>query len=113
MPSVASQIALASSLMVSGTIIYAVHKFQVDEREQVNKYLTTKLTRLRFTSNSCQSTIQIQITYLFLQLRKGIKLDIERQAARKAENWRRLQEQKELTKAYKRISKEENNSEES
>jgi len=80
MPSVASQIALASSLIVSGTIIYAVHKFQVDEREQ---------------------------------LRKGIKLDIERQAARKAENWRRLQEQKELTKAYKRISKEENNSEES
>ena len=48
-----------------------------------------------------------------MQLRKGIKLDIERQAARKAENWRRLQEQKELTKAYKRISKEENNSEES
>lgn len=80
MPSVASQIALASSLVISGTIIYAVHKFQVDEREQ---------------------------------LRKGIKLDIERQAARKAENWRRLQEQKELTKAYKRISKEENNSEES
>jgi len=80
MPSVASQIALASSLIVSGTIIYAVHKFQVDEREQ---------------------------------LRKGIKLDIERQAARKAENWRRLQEQKELTKSYKRILKEENNSEES
>ena len=47
MPSVASQIALASSLIVSGTIIYAVHKFQVDEREQVNKYLTTKLTKLR------------------------------------------------------------------
>jgi len=80
MPSVASQIALASSIIVSGTIIYAVHKFQVDEREQ---------------------------------LRKGIKLDIERQAARKAENWRRLQEQKELTKSYKRILKEENNSEES
>jgi len=80
MPSVASQIALASSLIVSGTIIYAVHKFQVDEREQ---------------------------------LRKGIKLDIERQAARKAENWRRLQEQKELTKSYRRILKEENNSEES
>ena len=49
-----------------------------------------------------------------MQLRKGIKLDIERQAARKAENWRRLQEQKELTKSYKRILKEEeNNSEES
>ena len=46
MPSVASQIALASSLIVSGTIIYAVHKFQVDEREQVNKYLTTKLTKV-------------------------------------------------------------------
>ena len=45
MPSVASQIALASSLIVSGTIIYAVHKFQVDEREQVNKYLATKLTK--------------------------------------------------------------------
>ena len=49
MPSVASQIALASSLIVSGTIIYAVHKFQVDEREQVNKYLTTKLTKSRLT----------------------------------------------------------------
>ena len=51
-----------------------------------------------------------------MQLRKGIKLDIERQAARKAENFRRLQEQKELTKSYKRIEreyKEENNSEES
>ena len=113
MPSVASQIALASSIIVSGTIIYAVHKFQVDEREQVSKYVTTKLTKVHL---SCQATIQIQITYLFLQLRKGIKLDIERQAARKAENFRRLQEQKELTKSYKRIEreyKEENNSEES
>ena len=46
MPSVASQIALASSLIVSGTIIYAVHKFQVDEREQVNKNLATYLIKL-------------------------------------------------------------------
>ena len=49
----------------------------------------------------------------FLQLRKGIKLDIERQAARKAENFRRLQEQKELTKSYRRAIQEENNSTES
>ena len=58
MPSVASQIALASSLIVSGTIIYAVHKFQVDEREQVNKYLATKLIKLLLL-NSCQAIIQM------------------------------------------------------
>lgn len=80
MPSVASQIALASSIIISGGIIIAVHKSQVVERDQ---------------------------------LRKGIKLDIERQAARKAENFRRLQEQKELTKSYRRAVQEENNSTES
>ena len=59
MPSVASQIALASSIIVSGTIIYAVHKFQVDEREQVSKYLTTKLTKVhlvKFLSGNYSNT---------------------------------------------------------
>ena len=46
-----------------------------------------------------------------LQLRKGIKLDIERQAARKAENFRRLQEQKELTKSYRRALQENSSTE--
>jgi len=43
------------------------------------------------------------------QLRKGIKLDIERQEAKRAENWRRLEEQKELTKSFRRIEQEERN----
>ena len=41
-----------------------------------------------------------------LQLRKGIKLDIERQEAKRAENWRRLEEQKELTKSFRRIEQQ-------
>jgi len=69
-PSIASQITLASSIIITGGIIFGVHKSQIEERDQ---------------------------------LKQGIKLDLERQEARKAQNFRRLEEQKELTKSFRRI----------
>ena len=46
MPSLASKVTLASSILITGGIIVGVHYFQFDERQQVNerfkKYVVIK-----------------------------------------------------------------------
>jgi len=44
------------------------------------------------------------------RLHRGIEIDLERQAARKNENIKRLQDQQELTKSYRRSLQEDESS---
>jgi len=41
------------------------------------------------------------------RLRKGIEIDVERQAGRRAANIKKLQDQQALTKSYRKVLKEE------
>lgn len=74
MPSIASQLTLLSSIIVTGGIIFYVHKSQVDDR---------------------------------VRLRRGIELDLERQAGRRSANIKKLQDQQSLTKSYRKLINEE------
>ena len=105
MPSLASKVTLASSICITGGIIVGVHYYQFDERKQVNKRLKNTLWSKTLKARYLWA-IRVYNLLSHLQLRKGIKLDIERQEAKRAENWRRLEEQKELTKSFRRIEQQ-------
>ena len=45
--------------------------------------------------------------YFDYQLRRGIELDLERQAGRRSANIKKLQDQQSLTKSYRKLINEE------